>query len=369
MNNLKLVTQGLMGITLASGVALVSLGGCGSSNATGGAAGSSAAGAAGASAAGAAGSSAAAAGSGGGATGPCYPTDPSCGIPGSTCQSLVDQTSNSVKNLRINQIIVTAPKALASSTVQTLILDKNTYFKNAACYQDGLAKGGLFNWLLQIDTVGNTLKTGGAQAPADPSVGYSFFSGTVSSLMVAPITVPLTLTPMGTGEWTVQTAMSFPKLYVPVFQTDPTLPPIILPISNGQINMGDLREGGNCIGRFRGGAGELVYDPGSMACLAGGDYSTNDMDNTNGGFYLFVHGATLTGAITIAEADQVPLTSLPPVNGMPVTLCAFIAGISATQSACSMNMSAAMAASDTTVNGMPAFMLSAEISASGVKIN
>ena len=290
-------------ITLAA-----ALSACGSSSAspapaatTGAGAGGSGAGGSGAGAS--AGSSAG--GSGNlGAVGPCFSTNPICGLPGSSCMALVDNTTVTRKTLRMSQLAVTKPATLASKTVEfSIITPAVTWIDNPACGLTAPGKAGQFNWLLEIDTANKTMKTGGAAPVADAHGGYCYVNQSFGGLLVAPTTGPIDLKDNGDGTFDFSSMGKF-DISVPIFlDATGTKAPIVLPLKGGTITNGKLSEKGNCIGRFRGKAGEL--DPTTKPPCA-----TQSSDPKDPLSYSYVNDATLTGYITAEDADKVLVVDL-----------------------------------------------------------
>jgi hypothetical protein len=238
--------------------------------------------------------------SGQGSLGPCYPTAPACiGLDGSRCIALANNASLGVKTLRISQLHITAPAALATGAFPVAFIMPSVTLNLPACYLESSAKGGLLNWLLSLDTEKSTLTIGGALVPLAPEQGYHFMKQTVGTVGVTPATVAIDYDTT-TGAFSAK--QSIPKLALPIYNFNPHTPqgagkdPTLLPLSNVIISDGILSEGGNCIGRFKGEQGEL-----DKFCLTTSSKPPEDAA------YSWVNGAKLTGTITLEEADKVDI--------------------------------------------------------------
>ena len=109
----------------------------------------------------------------------CALTAAGCKTAISNCVSLVDNKDLKTFGLRISQLTLTKPAALASGVMSTVL--NNAIASNyAACTLGSLSDSiygtgtGTFSWLLEFDTAKGTLKTGGAKPVADPTTGYCF---------------------------------------------------------------------------------------------------------------------------------------------------------------------------------------------------
>jgi hypothetical protein len=326
------VFLGLAGVGVVASLALA---GCGSSPASTGGAGGT--------------------GAGGGSTtttgsmsttssgNPCAPSA-ACGAADDSCIGLVDNSKLTKFGLRMNQLDVTAPPKLATGSVQTIIagdVEPNL----AACNLGGTAD---FSWLLQFDTTAMTLKTGGAEPVTDETMGYSFVSTMIGSNTVAPVTFP-NVTIGSDGSFTTMPLAS--KLYVPIYLSATDLTDVVvLPILNPAISMGKLSANQNCIGSYN-----LSQLTPAMNCMPGGTVEP------------FVDGGSLTGLITIADADTVDITLLAE------TLCVLLTGQSdmgKPTAHCPMPLpmtgNACSTAGGTCTD---AYSLSANFEASSIKIN
>ena len=352
-------------ITLAA-----ALSACGSSSASPAPATTTGAGGSGAGGSGAGASAGSGAGGSGdlGAVGPCYSKDKTCGLPGSSCMALVDNTTVTRKTLRMSQLAITKPATLASKTVEfNIITPAVNWIDNMACGFVPSGKAGQFNWLLEIDTAMKTMKTGGAAPVADPHAGYCYINQSFGGLMVAPTTGPLDLTDNGDGTFNFASNMKF-DIAVPIFlDATGTKPPIVLPLKGGTITNGKLGEKGNCIGRFRGKAGEL--DP-SIKCQT----TTSDPKDPNA--YQYVNDATLSGYITAEDADKVLVVDLNESLCGLLTNATMMAAdgskVCKRDAAGKLDFGASMSGPDFSSKGdgvMDSFELGATFAAAAVKIN
>ena len=91
--------------------------------------------------------------------GGCYPTDPKCTIAGSKCMALTDVSNAKKKTLRISQLKVGKPSALASTTINfTIIGPAVTIQDNEACHLRPGTEAGTFNWPKPSAQLGTTKK-------------------------------------------------------------------------------------------------------------------------------------------------------------------------------------------------------------------
>jgi len=270
------------------GAGVVAAAGCGSSSNSGSSSSSSAGGST---------STPSSASSSSGA-GACAPSS-ACKVADKECLGLVDNTGKTTFGLRMSELDITAPPALATGAVQGVVSGAVAP-SDMACNLDGSAT---FSWLLQFDTVAGTLKTGGAKPVADPTTGYSFDMETITQgptmFNVAPITYMTTPNPQ-TGAFTVTTGQD---LVVPIFLTAAGTTVVLLPLHQARLLMGTLSATQNCIGSYNA-AGLLTSD----SCLPAGTITQ------------FIDGGSLDGFITLEQADTVIISALGQ------SLCALLAG-------------------------------------------
>lgn len=127
---------------------------------------------------------------------PCTPTDAECKASASRCLALIDQSQSPVFGLRMSQLTIAKPDALASGHLWGTIIGGFVQPDRAACRLSG---SGSLSWLLEFDLGAGTLKTGGAFPPADPQAGYAFQDTMIPTFgvpqHVAPVTLSLTSSP------------------------------------------------------------------------------------------------------------------------------------------------------------------------------
>lgn len=257
-------------------------------------------------------------GSGGGGQpssllGTCYQPGPGCQVlPENKCLAKIDNSGSPRKTLRLSQLRVRAPTKLSTKLVQNTIVSPAVTQFDDGCLLKDAAKGGLFNWLIDFDTSTQTLRTGGARGITDLAAGYCFLKASYSGIPVEPVTAEMNYDP-ATGAFSTKTPI--PRLTVPIFQKrDPSDVPILLPLRNAEIVDGVLSADGNCIGRYRGEAGELDGD-----C----DTLTNDVSSDEA--FRFVNAGKIQGVMTLEEADQVKIVDLGQ------TLCVLLTGRAAAE--------------------------------------
>lgn len=308
----------------------------------------------------------AAAGSGGSAgsaaaTGPCFPTDSTCGYPGTQCLSKVDQTDAPKKLLRMSQLQVSKPAQLATDVIQNIVLHPGVTLHEEQCYQ--LNGKGTFNWLFEFDPATKKGRTGGAKPVADASTGYCFVSEPIGGIDVAPTEVDLNITDNGDGSYNFSTKTAIARVVVPIYlDVEMTKTPILLPLNNVSLTDGVISENGNCIGRFRGKEGEL--DP-AQDCAPDTDFSSPN-------YWSYQNAANLKGTIKIDEADKVIIVDLNNVS-----LCSFLAKLPSSEKTCANatmtaleNPKALAIGVDTDNDGKAdSFELEAQFAASGTKFS
>jgi hypothetical protein len=225
-----------------------------------------------------------------------------CMVADKTCLGLTDNTGKTTFGLRMSELDVVSPMALATGGVAMQVSGAVTQ-NDTTCNLNGT---GLFTWLLQFNTTAGTLETGGGWS-ADPTTGYSFIN--LTSPAIAPITV---MAPIGEGGTFGPTAPQ--DLTVPIFLAAPTAAMIqanmpdltdivLLPLSQASITMGTLSTSQNCIGSYN----AAGLQP-SNSC---------DPDSTHP---QFLDGGKLDGFITLANADNVNISLLME------SLCVLLAG-------------------------------------------
>jgi len=228
-----------------------------------------------------------------------------------TCEPFVTNpvpdTDGGVDNFRMRIIALTAPPALANTTIQDVIVTPavslpSTPPAGAAC---GESSGtGLFNWLLSVDKSKGTVTTGGSPPSTDPfNVGFCYINGTAGGQKVSPITLPATFT----GN-TFSTAAYHGVLNIPIFLAPKGV--VILPITAPALNDVTMSPSGDCIGAINLGANSAAN---SCANLPG--------QTTGVGSCSLWHTAgSFGGYITLQDADTVLVQTLNE------TLCVLLAG-------------------------------------------
>jgi hypothetical protein len=217
---------------------------------------------------------------GGGAT-KCSSTDKVKDCPSNECQYQVEQTGTT-KNFRMGRIRLWSPDALLSLT--SIAVDPNV---NAKCQNGGTET---FTWLMQVDTAGKKIKTGGARNSTD-SKTFSFLAEKVDASKVEAICPgfvgpkdPVDLSPVEstiTMDGDKFTTPQIAQINVPIFDSSGT--PIILPLREAFIKNAEIK--GSCIGKFQ---KEYWCDGDSLGWTTGG---------------------AIIAKITAEDADRVPVKS------------------------------------------------------------
>lgn len=220
----------------------------------------------------------------------CTPA-PSC-TAGRACISLADNTSHNTFGLRMSQLTLAKPTALASGILAPLVAGALEPDENA-CNLFGTAT---FNWLLDFNKTAPTLETGGAKPVADPSTGYAFVSETVFGAPVAPVTLPLTLA--GSGAFSTTAA----DVSLPVYLDAAGSSGFVLPLSALSFS-GQLSADQNCVGSYN---------------ASGLQPSNNCMPDAT--HPLFLNGGSAHAYITLENADAVIITPIAQ------SLCVLLSG-------------------------------------------
>ncbi|APR77129.1 Hypothetical protein A7982_02476 [Minicystis rosea] len=209
----------------------------------------------------------------------------SCKAADKECVGLVDNKDQTKFGLRMSELTISKPAALASGLVAGIVAGAVTP-SNAGCNLNGSAT---FNWLLQFDTTASTLKTGGAKPVTDATAGYDFVQETVGGKDIAPITFD-GVAPDASGAFAVSAGKD---LLVPIYLDATGTQVVILPLKQAKLSMATLSASKNCIGSYN----AQNLDP-TNSCLP-------DAQN-----HAFLTGATLDGYVTLDDADSVVIASL-----------------------------------------------------------
>ena len=223
------------------------------------------------------------------AAGDCTPAS-SC-LAGHTCISLTDNAAQNAFGLRMSQLTLVKPSALASGLLGATLTSALEISENAC----NLFGSGTFNWLLDFDQAAHTLQTGGAAPVSDPSQGYMFESGIAFGSSVAPATAALSLA--GNGAFST-TAVD---VTLPVYLDASGSSGFILPL-NALSFSGQLSSDHNCVGSYN--AAGLV----PPACSPDASHPT------------FLNGGTAHAFVTLENADAVIIA---PINE---SLCVLLSG-------------------------------------------
>jgi hypothetical protein len=262
----------------------------------------------------------------------------------SECLALVDNSASAKPGLRIMHLDVLKPAALSNQFVLDLIRG-GVLLNKTECYLDGK---GTFTWLLEFDTAGGQLRTGGAP-PSTPEEGYCFLSGELGGQTVDPIVVPVTIDG-GSFEFTEGA-----DVVVPIYLDEAGSSYVLLPLKKARIYDATISDDMNCIGKH------------NTAGLKTVDQCFSTLDNP-----AFISGGKLDGFITLEDADSVVIKELG------ATLCTILAGDDdgADPAKCIRDGAGAIAfkgdwcsTTDTAGGCEDAVALGAEFAASAVKIN
>ena len=230
---------------------------------------------------------------GGGTSGgaACAVTAPGCKTDISDCISLVDNKAETKFGLRISQLTINTPAALASGVISQVV--NNAVASNYSACTIGTSSDsvygtgtGTFSWLIEFDTTAGTLKTGGAKPVADPTAGYCF----VNETNIKPFSVKAAVG--ADGKFAITDGQD---LTVPIYLDAAAKTVVLLPLHKARLFDGVLSANHNCIGKYNADG----LDP-NNTCKADPDSKT----------FTFVDGGTLEGYITLEEADGVEIEAL-----------------------------------------------------------
>lgn len=233
--------------------------------------------------------------------------DPStCGDP-TTCRPLAENKGKPTYDLRLRRLLITAPPSLVGNNVgfgvlQATVIDKGIDLAAPAC---GDTQGnGAFSWIMRIDPTGNTIKTGGAPPSGDPkNTGYCFYNYNIGGIDVQPVTSPITFDDAGAFSTQAISLLNVPIFLTPDGGASTPSNVVVLPLRNASIQNATVSNNGDCVGAFDLKALDTtcsVADPSSCS--------------------KWRTAGSLGGAITLEDADKVPLTILPE------TLCVLLTG-------------------------------------------
>ena len=230
----------------------------------------------------------------------CAPTDPACPALNvdSDCLSLVDNSGKDVFAMRLAQLSITKPEALTSQIIYNLVAD-GVNVNLPACNVGGT---GTFNLITVFDRAAGTIKAGGAYPLADPTDGYCFVDDPTHE--VSPVEVPTIYNADGTFE-----SQPIPRVVMPIFLDMAATTAVYLPLSSARIEGARISADNNCIGRFNADG----LDP-YFSCAP----------DPLGGIEYYINDGSLTGYITLEDADAVS------VDLLKQSLCVVLSGDAAT---------------------------------------
>lgn len=225
----------------------------------------------------------------------CSPDPKTCTEVASECVALVNNKGQDTFTLRMAQLSIAKPAALAKPGLVKNTIEGGVLMSLAGCNLKGQ---GTFNLLLQFDTKNKKLKVGGAKPTTTPAKGYTFATGMASGLDITPVTVDLSLDASNKFAPASGVDINLP-IY---FAATDTTPGVVLPLHKASIT-GTLSDNNNCVGKYN--ADKL--DPKKLC------QSTDTVPT-------FTDGADLDAYITLEEADKVVIAPLMQ------TLCVVLGG-------------------------------------------
>jgi hypothetical protein len=237
--------------------------------------------------------------------GTCTIDQATCGDP-STCLPLAENKGKPTYDLRLRRLLITAPPSLAGNAIgfgvlQATVIDKGIDLDKPSCGDKG---NGAFSWIMRIDPTADTITTGGAPPSTDPkNTGYCFYNYTIGGIDVQPVTAPITFDDAGAFSTNPITLLNVPIFLSPDAGAATASNVVVLPLRSAAIKNATVSANGDCIGAF---------DPKALDTTC----SVADPSSCS----KWRTGGSLGGAITLEDADKVPLTILPE------TLCVLLTG-------------------------------------------
>ncbi|HNC95977.1 MAG TPA: hypothetical protein PLA94_21290 [Myxococcota bacterium] len=210
---------------------------------------------------------------------------------GAECLNIADNSDAARPGLRVAQLSISTPSALASGIVAGVFAGAVEPHAPAC----NLSGTGFSSLLLQFDKAAGTITLGGSKPVADPSGGYSFVNETVDGMPVAPVTMQGTIDE--TGAFAVTSGVN---VILPFYLDNTTA--LLFPLRKVTTN-GTLSSDNNCIGTYN----AKGLDP------ANGCLSTADTP-------AFLNGGNLDGYMALEDADLVVLSSVQ------ASLCVILSG-------------------------------------------
>lgn len=235
----------------------------------------------------------------GGAGFPCSPSA-SClsTVEVPDCLGLADNSALTTIGLRMSELRFSAPTLLAAGLVAN-IATGSSLPSLPSCSVEG---DGLLSWLIELDLVAGTGRSGGAKPVADPSEGYSFVNETVTGIAVAPASFDLTVG----GDGTFSQAVGA-DVVIPLYLDATASSAVLLPLKKARFTNGTLSADKSCVGSYN----AEGLDP-SEGCVA--DDAT----------LTFLPGAELDAHMTLEDTDNVI------VGPLGQSLCVLLSGDPAT---------------------------------------
>jgi hypothetical protein len=229
---------------------------------------------------------------------PCTPTVAACRSDASVCLAAVDNTGASTFGLRMADLTLTAPLpwtqgAFKDGIERSVVLDDNECNLNGA---------GTLSWLLQLDTVTGTLRTGAAQPQDGKDPAYTFLDGLFQQGSDASFHAqPITLTAPVNATCEFESTPG--DLVIPVFLDKKGASSFILPLRQARFSGGQLSGDHNCIGQFNAAGLDSA-----MGCFSDDNHPA------------FLHGANISAFFSLEEAESVA------VEPFGLTLCLLLSG-------------------------------------------
>lgn len=203
----------------------------------------------------------------------------------SACLAIADNATAAKYGLRMSELDVKKPAALASAVIQNVV---GKAVEPSTC---GLTGTGTFSWLLELDWAGKMIRTGGAKPVADPNSGYTFVNENLMGHMVTPLVGAITITG---NSFEVATPTD---VVVPIFLDMSGTNLVFLPLKKARLFNATVSADHNCIGAYN----SKTY--GANKCS----------------YPAFDSGGQLDAYITLADADTVPVMAIGGAS-----LCVFL---------------------------------------------
>jgi hypothetical protein len=227
----------------------------------------------------------------------------------SPCLATADYAGKPKFTLRIAELGVTAPAALAGTNDGSLL--RELLALNLPTCESFVLSHGVTSWLLGFDLAQGTLTVGGSAPPTDSTKPYAFINRTVqqgsTKYPLAPASVPIAAS-SGLIASTAPIDVNLPMFFPVEFFQDTLAGPNALPLHQAVFSDMAVSASHDCIGHYDPG---LFQAPGCQSQLTDGS--------------VFIHAGHLEGYMLLDELDNL---IVPPLKA---TMCVVLTSFTETQ--------------------------------------